>query len=31
LSHVVEVSGTDETSYTIKDLAAGTWYFAASA
>jgi len=30
LSHVVEVSGADETSYTIKDLAAGTWYFAAS-
>jgi hypothetical protein len=31
LSHVVEVSGTGETIYTIKDLAAGTWYFAASA
>ncbi|HEY6823390.1 MAG TPA: putative Ig domain-containing protein [Steroidobacteraceae bacterium] len=31
LSQVVQVSGTDESSYTIKNLAAGTWYFAASA
>ena len=31
LSDIAEVSGTDETSYTIRNLAAGTWYFAATA
>ncbi len=31
LSHVVELSSPGETSYTIGDLAAGIWYFAAAA
>jgi Putative Ig domain len=31
LSQVVQVSGTEESNYIIKNLAAGTWYFAASA
>jgi Putative Ig domain len=31
LSHVVEVPGPAETSYTIADLSAGTWYFALAA
>ncbi len=31
LSHVVQVSGTGLSSYTISNLAAGTWYFGAAA
>lgn len=31
LTHVVQVSSPSETSYTISDLAAGIWYFAATA
>ena len=30
LTHVIQVSSPSETSYTISNLAAGTWYFAAS-
>jgi hypothetical protein len=31
MTHEVTVSSTSETSYTISGLAAGTWYFAATA